>query len=258
MIQDEFVLAGIKLSELASGISCEYFRKPLFIESKLADNSPVSIADKKIEENIRLWIKENYPDHGVIGEEYLSQNKKAKYTWVIDPIDGTVAFLCGKPTFTTLIALLENDIPRFGLINQPILNDRFIGVIGQGAWLNDIRIQTSTVNSLSHARLNATTPYMFKTQQELDKFSLLKDQVKITSFGGDAYSYGLLANGHIDIIMEADLQFYDVAALIPVITESGGVITDWSGNKITSENFNGKCLASANRQLHDIVLKIIA
>ena len=256
--QDEFFLAGIQLAELASDISRKYFRKPVTIESKTHDHSPVSIADKQIEEKLRAWIKENYPAHGVIGEEYLSQNNKAKYTWVIDPIDGTVAFLCGKPTFTTLIALLENDTPQLGLIDAPMLGDRFIGVTEKGAWLNGKKLKTSDVKVLTNARLNATTPYMFKTPIEQSKFGLLKDQVKLTSFGGDAYSYGLLASGHIDIIMEADLGFYDVAALIPVITESGGVITDWNGNKITSDNFCGQCLATANIELHEAVLKIIA
>lgn len=256
--QDEFFLAGIQLAELASDISREYFKKPLNIESKAEDHSPVSIADKKIEEKLRFWIKENYPNHGVIGEEYISQNKSAKYTWVIDPIDGTVAFLCGKPTFTTLIALLEDELPQIGIIDEPILEDRFIGVTGRGAWLNGKKLKSSDVNLLSNARLNATTPDMFKTPIEHEKFSLLKEQVKLTSFGGDAYSFGLLADGHIDIIMEASLQFYDVAALIPVITESGGIITDWNGNKITRGNFHGQCLASANQCLHDSVLKIIS
>ncbi len=256
--RDEFFLAGIQLAELASDISRDYFRKPLNIESKTYDHSPVSIADKKIEKSLRSWIKNNYPSHGIIGEEYLDQNKNAKYTWVIDPIDGTVAFLCGKPTFTTLISLLENDLPQIGIIDQPILEDRFVGVNGHGAWLNGKKLVTSDIKLLTDARLNATTPYMFKTDIEQQKFSLLKEQVKLTSFGGDAYSYGLLASGHIDLIMEADLHFYDVAALIPVIEESGGIITDWNGNKITWESFRGQCLASANQKLHEATLRIIA
>ena len=256
--RDEFFLAGIKLAELASDITRDYFRKPLNIESKTYDHSPVSIADKKIEESLRAWIKNNYPSHGIIGEEYLCQNKTEKYTWVIDPIDGTVAFLCGKPTFTTLIALLENDTAQIGLIDQPILEDRFIGVTGCGAWLNGKKLVTSDISLLADARLNATTPYMFKAEIEQQKFSLLKGQVKLTGFGGDAYSYGLLANGHIDLIMEADLHFYDVAALIPVIEESGGVITDWSGNKITPKSFCGQCLAASNQRLHEAALRIIA
>jgi histidinol phosphatase-like enzyme (inositol monophosphatase family) len=256
--RDEFFLAGIQLAELASDISKKYFRQSLNIERKTDDNSPVTIADKKIEASLRAWIKDNYPDHGIIGEEYDSENKNAQYTWVIDPIDGTVAFACGKPTFTTLISLLENDLPQIGIIDQPILEDRFVGVVGQGSWLNGKKLVTSKVTELSNVRLNATTPYMFKSSLEQEKFALLRDRVKLTGFGGDAYSYGLLADGHIDVIMEADLHFYDVAALKPIIEASGGVITDWYGNKINQHTFNGQCLASANLKLHEAVLKVIA
>ena len=254
--QDEFFLAGIQLAEIASEISKKYFRSSLKIEQK-SDLSPVTIADQEIETNLRSWIKVNYPEHGVIGEEYSGQNKQAKYTWVLDPIDGTVAFACGKSTFATLIALLDEDVPEIGIIDQPIVEDRFIAVAGSGAWLNGRKLRTSNIENIGEAKLNATTPYMFKTTDEQHKFDVLRRQVRITGFGGDAYSYGLLADGHIDIIMEADLGFYDVAALKPVIEQSGGVITDWQGRSISSKNFSGQCLATANSKLHDAVLKII-
>lgn len=254
--KDEFFLAGIQLAEIASEISKKYFRNPVKIEHK-SDCSPVTIADQEIEISLRTWIKNNYPDHGVIGEEYANQDKKALYTWVLDPIDGTIAFACGKPTFATLIALLENENPEIGIIDQPIIEDRFIAVVGNGAWLNGKKLATSKEQHISKARLNATTPYMFKNEVERQKFEHLRRNVDITGFGGDAYSYGLLADGHIDIIMEADLGFYDVAALKPIIEESGGVITDWQGRPISTKNFSGQCLASANAKLHDAALKII-
>ncbi|MDQ5920547.1 MAG: inositol-phosphate phosphatase / L-galactose 1-phosphate phosphatase / histidinol-phosphatase [Pseudomonadota bacterium] len=253
---DEFFVAGIQLADLASEITRKYFREKLDVKHK-SDCHPVTIVDQKVEQSLREWLTVNYPDHGIIGEEYAAQNILAKYTWTIDPIDGTVAFATGKPVFATLIALLEDGVPMLGIIDQPIINERFIGVRGSGAWVNGKKMTTSNQSVLSKARLNATTPYMFKTDEDRDAFQRLHRQVNITGWGGDAYAYGLLADGHIDIILEADLGFYDVAALRPIIEESGGIITDWDGNNISHENFDGKCLACANSQLHEAVLKTI-
>lgn len=254
--KDEFFLASIQLADLAAEISQKFFRTPFKIDHK-PDYSPVTTADQQIEQTLRDWIKQNYPEHGVIGEEYSQDNTLAKYTWVLDPIDGTVAFASGKPTFSTLIALLEDGKPVIGVIDQPIVNERFIAVEGNGAWGNGKKLVTSSQRVLSGARLNATTPYMFKSEIERDKFERLRKKVCITGWGGDAYAYGLLADGHIDIIMEADLQYYDVAAVRPIIEESGGVITDWQGRAINHRDFSGQCIASANPRLHEQALKII-
>lgn len=253
---DEFFLAGIQLADLAAEITCKYFRGKVDIEYKL-NCHPVTAVNHKVEQSLRQWIKDNYPEHGIISEEYLAQNKIAQYTWTIDPIDGVVAFVTGKPTFSTLIALLENGSPVLGIIDQPINNERFIGVIGSGAWINGKKMATSTEDKLSHSRLSVATPDMFKTSQERNIFEQLRQQVSITSWGGDAYAYGLLADGYIEVILETDLGFYDVAPLIPIIEESGGIITNWCGENISPENFNGKCLACANPKLHEAVLKII-
>ena len=254
--KDEFFLAGIQLADLASTISQKYFRSAIDVNSK-QDSSPVTLVDQKIERSLRDWLKVNYPQHGIVGEEYAGEDVQAKYTWVIDPIDGTISFATGKPIFSTLIALLEDNNPVIGIIDQPISNERFIGVINSGAWVNGKKMTTSSQTQVAHARLNATTPYMFKTELEQKKFDLLRRNVSITGFGGDGYAYGLLADGHIDIIMEADLKFYDVAAVKTIIEESGGIITDWSGNHINQQNFVGQCLACCNKQLHESVLEII-
>lgn len=251
-----FLKPAVQLADLAAEISKKYFRSAMGIEHK-ADYSPVTIADKEIEQTLRLWLKQNYPEHGVIGEENADDNALGEYTWIIDPIDGTVPFGSGKPTFTTLIALINNNQPILGIIDQAILNERFIAVAGAGAWLNDKKIATSHQALISAARLNVTTPYMFKTREEQDKFDRLRKTVSTIAWGGDAYAYGLLASGYIDVIMEADLKFWDVAALRPIIEESGGIITDWHGNSICYENFSGQCLASSNRILHGQCLEII-
>lgn len=252
---NEFLSFAGFLADEAAMISRRYFRQSLIIDNK-TNNTPVTLADREIEMHLRQLIKEHYPLHGIIGEEFTNQCAQSEYTWVLDPIDGTVAFSCGKPTFTTLIALLENNQPLLSIIDQSISRERFVGVNASGSYLNDEKITTSEIVRLSDVRLNATTPYMFKTSKEWESFDLLKQEVKLVSFGGDAYSFALLAAGHIDVIMEADLQYYDVAALIPVINSAGGVISDWQGNALTPD-FNGQCLACANITLQQRVLAIL-
>lgn len=254
-MEQEFLKFANYLVDEAAVIARKYFRGSLIIDSK--DNStPVTIADREIELKLRELINQNYPEHSIIGEEYGDKQSISQYCWVLDPIDGTVAFSTGKPTFTTLVALLKDNNPVLSIINQPISNERFIGEVNHRATLNHHVIKTSQTEKLSESRLNATTPYMFLTDYEKQSFDKLRKQVRLTSFGGDAYSFGLLASGHIDIILEADLQYYDVAALVPVIEASGGVISDWQGNVLT-KSFNGQCLASANKELHIQVLELI-
>lgn len=249
------------LADEAAIISRKYFRQNLAVKNK-PGNYPVTIADQEIELHLRALIKENYPKHGIIGEEYANNAYESEYCWVIDPIDGTAAFAAGKPTFTTLTGLLFRGRPILSIISQPIINERFSGIIGEKAYLNQVEnnkikeLQTSGQTDVAEVRLNATTPYMFITSDEQKKFDLVRRQVKLTSFGGDAYAFGLLAAGHIDVIMEADLQYYDVAALAPIVCASGGVISDWQGKPLTKD-FNGQCLASASQMLHEKLLAII-
>jgi inositol-phosphate phosphatase/L-galactose 1-phosphate phosphatase/histidinol-phosphatase len=254
--KDELFLAVIQLADLAAEITSKYFRKQININYK-SDKSPVTAADLEIERNLRGWIKQNYPTHSIIGEEYAKESNSNQYTWVIDPIDGTANFALGKPIFSTLVALLEDNNPVAGIIDQPIINERYVGVKGDGAWLNGKKMKTSSQEQIADARLNITSHLMFITNNEKNKFELLCNSVSLTSFGGDAYAYGLLADGHIDIILEANLKFYDIAAVKIIIEESGGVLTDWQGNEITLKNFNGQCLACANKVLHSKMLTLI-
>lgn len=243
------------LADEAAQISRKYFRKTLQIDSK-ENKTPVTIADREIELRLRELIKQHYPVHGIIGEEFANSAEQAEFCWVLDPIDGTVAFSAGKPTFTTLVALLQNNQPLLSVIDQPISQERFSASRGGKAHLNQQALTTSNIDKLSDVRLNATTPYMFTTPDEQAKFELLRKQVRLTSFGGDAYAFGLLAAGHIDVIMEADLQYYDIAALMPIIEAAGGVISDWQGLPLTRD-FNGQCLACANYELQQLVLALI-
>lgn len=256
---DELFLFAMRLADAAAEISCRYFRQNIVIDSKFG-NFPVTQADLEIESALRSMIKVKYPRHTIIGEEYAADLGDAdEYSWVIDPIDGTVAFTTGKPTFTTLIALTKNNKPILGIIDQAISKERFIGINDLGAYqlqnTNYQMIKSSKIKDLSSARLNATTPYMF-TESEMHKFNQLKNKVKVCAWGGDAYAYAMLASGHIDLIMESQLQYYDVAALAPIIAASGGIISTWNGEPVTPD-FRGQILASANQELHDEALNII-
>jgi histidinol phosphatase-like enzyme (inositol monophosphatase family) len=243
------------LADEAAQISRKYFRQHIVIDSK--DNkSPVTIADREIELRLRELIKQHYPSHGIIGEEFANHDTAAEFCWVLDPIDGTVAFSTGKPSFTTLVALLRNGVPLLSIIDQAISKERFSGIANHGAWLNNAKLQTSLQTEVANVRLNATTPLMFTTAYERDAFERVRSKVRLTAFGGDAYAFALLAAGHIDVIMEAELQYYDIAALIPVIEGAGGVISDWQGKALDRE-FNGQVLASANAELHNKILQII-
>ncbi|MDD3267211.1 MAG: histidinol phosphate phosphatase [Burkholderiales bacterium] len=254
-MEKEFIEFVNYLADEAKKISQKYFRNSIIINSK-ENSTPVTIADMEIESRLRELIAINYPTHAIIGEEFENKSSlNSEYCWVLDPIDGTVAFSTGKPTFTNLIALIKNDKPILSVISQPISNERFIAY-DFTASLNNTPIKTSDTRLLKDVRLNATTPYMFVTEHEKNTFDTVRKSVKLTSFSGDAYAYGLLAAGYIDVIMEADLQYYDVAALIPLIEGSGGVITDWQGMPLT-RSFNGQCLASANEELHEQILKLI-
>lgn len=243
------------LADEAAQISRKYFRQAITITSK-ENQSPVTIADREIELRLRELIKQYYPSHGIIGEEFANHETQAEFCWVLDPIDGTVAFSTGKPTFTTLVALLRDGVPVLSVIDQAISRERFSAVAQNGTWLNGVKLRTSKQTEVANVRLNATTPLMFTTAYERDAFERVRSKVRLTAFGGDAYAFGLLAAGHIDIIMEAELQYYDIAALMPVIESAGGVISDWQGKPLNRE-FNGQVLASANTELHNKILQII-
>lgn len=256
MIDKEFIASAHELAEIAGEIARFYFRSNN-VETALKNaKSLVTEADLKIENEIRKYLNIKHPKHSVLGEEYGSSNKNSEYLWVIDPIDGTTSFICGKPTFCTLIALLHNNKPILGIIDQPINNERWLGEIGKNSKFNNAEC-SNNLHETGLLRLNCTTPMMFSNKQR-EIFESVQTIADISCYGGDAYGYGLMASGHIDIIMEADLKFYDVAALIPVIKGTGGQITDWHGNELNNEDFNGTVLASRTMKIHEKILNIIS
>ncbi len=253
---EDFIKIANDLADIARSISMKFFRQDFDMVLKESLSPLVTQADLEIEKSLREYLFNKFPNHGILGEEYENQQTQSEYLWVIDPIDGTSAFSCGKPTFSTLIALLQNGVPIIGIIEQAFLRERWLGVTGRRTTFNGENCNVGEVSKSGIVRMNCTTPFMFNETQWL-KFIKLKQIGTTTSFGGDGYAYGLLANGYIDIIMEADLKIYDIAPMIPIITNAGGIITDWQGNEILFETFKGTVLATRNKELHNKALRII-
>ena len=250
---ENFSKFAAMLADTSGPILREHFRTPLDVESK-SDRSPVTIVDRRAEAALRKRIEEAFPDHGIIGEEYGPVREDASHIWVLDPIDGTKAFITGLPIFGTLIALAIDGEPVVGVIDQPILGERWVGVKGHGTDFNGKSIKTSDCGQLADAALYATHPSMFDQGVDGKKFDGLTKNVGQVRFGGDCYAYGLLALGHVDLVVEAKLQFYDFMALIPVVEGAGGVTSDWQGDRL-GQTSDGHMLAAANETLRDLVLK---
>lgn len=243
----EFADFAATIAAEARDITQNYFRRPHNISSK-PDGTPVTIADLEIEKKARLMIAEQYPDHGVYGEEEGEENTHSEWLWVIDPIDGTKSFATGKRTFGCLIALLQDRRPVLGIIDMPALDERWLGIKDQPTLYNGQPCRTAETASLQDATLNATTPDMFSTD-EWGVFSRMSEVVRFRQFGADCYAYGLLACGFTDIVLEAGLGRFDYLALVPVIEGAGGCISDWQGRPLTFDSA-GQALASANETLH--------
>ena len=243
-----------QLADQAREIALKYFRQTIEVESK-SDNSPVSIADKEIEQTLRTMIATEFPDHGVLGEEFATKSADSEFLWVIDPIDGTKSFICGNPSFGALISLLKNGRPVLGIIEIPAMGERWLGIDGQGTFFNDHHVQTKATQKLADGICCATGPDFF-TQDELPIYNQVSQHGPFRLFGGDCYNYGLLASGHVDVVMEAGLKPFDFMALIPVIKNAGGIVTDWRANQMTLES-SGQILACANLHLHQQCLEQI-
>ena len=220
------------------------------------DNTQVTNVDIEVEKKLIELINKKFNSHQIISEELLNKNKEinSEFKWVIDPIDGTKAFIHGKPTFGTLIALYRENIPIIGIIDQPILKERWIGTKGKTTYNNKI-VKSSNKSDLSDVALEATSPLMF-SEESYKKFLLIAKQVNSISWGSDCYAYGMMASGFVDIICEEGLKYWDYSAILPIINGSGGIISDWEGNAL-KQNSNGRVLACSNQKIHEKVLEIL-
>ena len=244
------------LADLARPIAKHYFRSDLKVIDK-PDATPVTLADMEIETRIREEIARVYPSHGVLGEEHDDTNLDAEWVWVIDPIDGTKAFTCGKPQFGTLVALTYRGEPVIGVIDQPILDERWVGVNGRGATFNGAATRVGGVRKpLAETILLVTMPEQF-TGAGAAAFARLKAACKGVYYGGDCYNYALIASGFVDLVVEMGLKTVDFAALVNPIVEAGGVACDWSGRSLNLGS-DGSIVAAANQALADEVLAVLA
>ncbi len=235
-----------------------FFRTHLSVIDKPGKGmfDPVTEADRAAELVIRRAIAEHFPDHGILGEEFGTERPDAEFVWVIDPIDGTRAFLCGLPVWGTLIGLKRNNSPVLGVMHQPYTRERFFGD-GARAWLKspagERRLATRTQTDLADAILMTTTPKLF-TGANAERYERVESRVKLARYGTDCYAYAMVASGHIDLVIETGLQPYDIVPLIPVIEGAGGIVTTWDGGSPVD---GGDIIAASNRQLHEKALRMI-
>lgn len=248
-----------ELASAAGAAILPHFRADLAIEDKSAKDGktvfdPVTIADRAAERAMRELIAARYPGHGIIGEEEGRQQGSSQLTWVLDPIDGTRAFVTGLPVWGTLIALNDGTRPILGIIDQPFTRERFIGT-PEGAWHNGKPIRTRACPNLAQACVMLTVPAAGAKVPEQAVFDAVAAQARIVRFGGDCYAYGLLAHGLVDVVLEAHLDIHDVQALIPVVEGAGGVITSWEGK---DPQHGGSVIACGDPVLHHQLLEMIA
>jgi histidinol phosphatase-like enzyme (inositol monophosphatase family) len=242
------------LADLARPMALEHFRQNIAVEQK-ADLSPVTYADRAIEAAMRALIEKTHPDHGILGEEHGTSNIDSARVWVLDPIDGTKSFVTGMPTFGTLIALLEDGRPTLGVISIPPTGEQWIGRDGEATLFDSVACHTSTCTKLADALVYTTSPDNFDVAG-LKAFDRVSSQAAMRRYGGDCYSYGLLASGHIDAVIEMNLQPYDFMALVPVTEGAGGVITDWQGGRLHLGS-DGHVVAAATPELHAEILEAL-
>ncbi len=233
--------------------------RPLFrgewVEEQKSDRSFVTEADRAAEAAMRAILEAERPDDGIIGEEYGTRNEASARQWVLDPIDGTTSFIAGRPIFGTLIALMQDGWPVLGIIDQPIARERWVGQIGEGTTFNGKSARVAPCRDLSSAVLATTTPHQF-SGGDVEAFMGVAKAVaerKIV-YGGDCYNYGLVASGHVDIVVEADLKLYDFAALVPIVEGAGGIMSDWQGNPLDAES-DGRVIALGEPARLDDVLE---
>jgi histidinol phosphatase-like enzyme (inositol monophosphatase family) len=245
-----------RLADAAGAVIRPHFRTLVEVTDKGgAAFDPVTEADREAEAVMRELIRRERPHDAILGEEHGLQPGTSGLTWVLDPIDGTRAFITGQPLWGTLIALEAGGERLLGIIDQPVLRERFVGYEGRSELHSAsgvAALRTRDCESLAQAVVSTTHPWSYFSQDERGRFERIARAARMSRFGGDCYAYGLLAAGHIDIIVEAQLKHWDVAALIPVIENAGGIVTDWNGNDVRD---GGQMIAAGDARVHAEVLE---
>ncbi len=252
-----YVATAHALADRAGMVILPHFRTQTAVRDKGGKSfDPVTEADRGAEAAIRKAIAETYPDHGIVGEEFGAEREDAHFCWIIDPIDGTRAFIMGQPLWGTLIGLTEGGAPLIGLLDQPYTQERFWND-GTGSYFarggETTAIETRTCAALGDATLASTSPDMFDGDDHA-RFEGLSASVKLRRFGGDCYNYGLLAMGQVDLVVEAGLKPFDILPLVPIIEGAGGVVSTWEGG---DPRAGGRILAAGDPALHQRAVKTL-
>lgn len=257
---EDLLALAHELADRSREVIAPYFRKRLDVGDKggAFGFDPVTKADRAAEKAIAKLIRARAPEHGVVGEEFGSERADASYRWVVDPIDGTRSFIIGAPMWGTLIGLMRDGVPVLGVMDQPFTGERFWsgrrGAHWQGREGKPRRMRTRQCAQVKDAILMTTSPDLLAPGVETEAFLRVKRQARMTRYGGDCYAYCLLAAGFVDLVIEAGLKSYDIAALIPIVERAGGRITTWSGEPAAQ---GGRVVACGDPALHGKVLKLL-
>jgi inositol-phosphate phosphatase/L-galactose 1-phosphate phosphatase/histidinol-phosphatase len=257
-LSDDDIALAHALADAAGEAIRPFFRARYEIETK-DDHSPVTQADRAAEAAMRRLIEAERPRDGIIGEEYGVKDGTSGRSWVLDPIDGTRAFIAGRPLFGTLIALIGEGWPLLGVIDQPIARERWAGAVGRPTEFNGAPVRTRDCPALNQAFLATTSPHLF-SDHDAEHFMALAAKTDLSRgpiYGGDCYNYGLVASGHIDLVIESGLKLYDFAALVPVVEGAGGQMCDWSGEPLGAES-RGDVIALGDPARLDDVMEALA
>ncbi len=236
----------------ASMRSLDWFRRnELVVDNKLTggDFDPVTEADRSVEREIRAGLLERFPDHAVLGEED-GESGTGRFRWVIDPIDGTKAFISGQPMWGTLVGFQVDGLPVAGWMHVPVLDETYVALNGDASFIRGgdaSPLRTSSTERLSEAIVMCTHPSMFTTSEEIAAFGRIDAGCRMVRYSGDCVNYGLVASGDADLVVETKLQPYDIMALIPIVEAAGGVITNLDGDRPVD---GGWAVAAANPALH--------
>ena len=249
-----------RLADAARAVIGPYFRRRIEVADKGAGGffDPVTEADKRAEQAMRDLIQETHPEDGILGEEFGERPGNSGFVWILDPIDGTRAFIAGQPMWGTLIALERNGVPVLGILDQPFLGERFTASGGVTEFLTDASRQTLKTRAcaeLGDAVICTTHPMLHFNDAERQRYWNVERRCRLSRYGGDCYAYALVAMGFVDLVIETDLKRWDIAPLIPIIEGAGGIVTSWDG---TSPGGGGNVVAAGDRRVHAEALKILA
>jgi histidinol phosphatase-like enzyme (inositol monophosphatase family) len=250
--------ALLDAADAAAAHTLPRFRTMLGVESKETTHfDPVTEADKQAEVAVRTLLAARFPEHGLIGEEMKAKPARSRFTWIIDPIDGTRAFVTGVPVWGTLVGLMVDGEAVAGLMAQPFTGEVFLSLPGAAAYFRGgarVDLKTSAVTELAAAKMTATSPDLFERSGTEAVWNTLRRSVLTTRYGLDCYGYAMLAAGHLDLVVEAGLKDVDICPMIPIIENAGGIVTTWDGQAAEQ---GGNCVAAATPELHAAAMAVL-